>query len=62
MFVKECGFLSFDKNMGKNISKNLSKNLRCKYGPGMLTMRQKLLDYARKSATDAIKASSKRVI
>ena len=52
----------FDKNMGKNISKNLSKNLRCKYGPGMLTMRQKLLDYARKSATDAIKASSKRVI
>ena len=35
MFVKECGFLSFDKNMGKNISKNLSKNLRCKYAPGI---------------------------
>ena len=47
--------------MGKNISKNLSKNLRCKYAPGISAMCQKLLDYARKSATDALKASSKRV-
>ena len=27
----------------------------------MLAMRQKLLDYAKKSATDALKTSSKRV-
>ena len=33
-----------------------------KYGPGMLAMRQKLLDHAKKSATNAIKTSSKRVI
>ena len=33
-----------------------------KYGPGMLVMRQELLDHAKQSATDAIKTSSKRVI
>ena len=41
--------------MGKNIGKNVSKNLSGKYN-------QKLLDYAKKSATDALKTSSKRVI
>ena len=37
--------------MGSNIGKNVSS----KYG-------QKLLDHAKESATDALKASSKRVI
>ena len=49
------GFLSFAKNMDKNISKNIRKDLSSKYN-------QKLLDHAKKSATDAIKTSSKRVI
>ena len=38
-YVKSCGFLSFAKNIGKNGSN--------KYG-------QKLVDTAKKSATDAI--------
>ena len=33
-----------------------------KYSPGMLAMCQKLLDHAKKSATDALKTSSKRAI
>ena len=41
--------------MGKNIGKNISKDLKGKY-------RQKLLDYAKQSATDAFKTTSKRVI
>ena len=41
--------------MGRNIGKNISKNLSGKYS-------QKLHDYAKKSATDALKSSSKRVI
>ena len=45
--VKGYGFLSFAKNMGKCLSN--------KYG-------QKLLDSAKKSTTDAIKAASKRAI
>ena len=44
--------------MGKDISKSLSG----KYSSGVLTMRQKLLNHAKKSATDALKSSSKRVI
>ena len=48
--------------MGKNIGKNISKNLSGKYSPGMLAMRQKLLDYGKKLATDALKTPSKRVI
>ena len=60
--LKGYGFLSFAKNIGKNIGKNISKNLSDKYGPAMLDMRQKLLDQARKSATDAFKTSSKGVI
>ena len=43
IYVKGYGFLSFAKNMGKNLSN--------KYG-------QKLLDSAKKSATDAIKTAS----
>ena len=62
IFVKGYGFFSFAKNMGKNIGKNTSKNLSGKYSPRMLVMHQKLLDHAKKSATDALKTSSKRVI
>ena len=47
IYVKRFGFLSFAKYMGKNLSN--------KY-------RQKLLDKAKKSTTDAIKTSSKRAI
>ena len=54
-FVKGYKFLSFAKNIGKNICKNISKNLSGKYS-------QNLLDHAKISATDALKASSKRVI
>ena len=49
------GFLSFAKNMDKNISKIIRKDLSSKYN-------QKLFDHAKKSATDAIKTSSKTVI
>ena len=55
IFIKGYGFLSFAKNMGKNIGKNISKTLSGKHC-------QKLFDYAKKSATDDIKTSSKRVI
>ena len=48
--------------MGKNIGKNISKNLSGKYSLGMLAMCQKLLNHAKKSAIDALKTSSKRVI
>ena len=41
--------------MGKSIGKNISKNLSSKYS-------QKLIDHAKKSATDALKTTSKRVI
>ena len=47
IYVKGYGFLSFAKNMGKSLSS--------KYG-------RKLLDSAKKSTTDAIKAASKRAI
>ena len=53
IFEKDYGFLSFAKNMGKNIGKNISKNLSGKYS-------QERLDQAKKSATDALKISSKR--
>ena len=48
--------------MGKNIGKNISKCLSGKFGPGMLAMRQKLLDHAKQSATDVLKTFSKRFI
>ena len=51
IFLKGYRFLSFAKNIGKNISKNLSSKHA-----------QKLLDHAKKSATDAFKTFSKRVI
>ena len=41
--------------MGKSTGKNKSKNLNGKYS-------QKLLDHTKKSAADALKTSSKRVI
>ena len=41
--------------MGENIGKNISKSLRGKYS-------QKLFDHAKKSATDALKTSSKGII
>ena len=55
VFVKDYGFLFFGKNMGKNIGKNLSKILSGKYS-------LKPLDHAKKSATDGLKTSSKRII
>ena len=39
----------------KNIGKNINKKLRNKYNP-------KLLDHAKRSAADALKTTSKRVI
>ena len=47
IYLKEYGFLSSAKNIGKSLNN--------KYG-------QKLLDRAKKSATNAIKAASKRAI
>ena len=55
IFVKGYGFLSFAKNMGKNIGQNVRKTLSGKYS-------QKLLDHAKKSATDTLKTTSKGVI
>ena len=55
IFVKGCEFLSLVKNMGKNIGKNLNRNFSGKYS-------QKLLDHAKRNATDAFKTTSKRVI
>ena len=46
-YVKGYGFLSFVKNIGKNISNKYS---------------QKLVDSAKKSATDAIKTASESAI
>ena len=46
-YVKGYGFLSFSESIGKNLSN--------KYG-------QKLVDTAKKSATDVLKTGSKRAI
>ena len=62
IFVKGYGFLSFAKNMGTNIGENINKNFNGKYSAGMLTMRQKLIDYAKQSATVAFKTTSIRAI
>ena len=51
IFVKGYGFLSFAKNTGKDIGENISKSLSGKYS-------HKILDYAKQSATDALKTSS----
>ena len=47
IYVKGYGFMSFAKNIGKNLSNKYS---------------QKILDTAKKSATDAIKTASQRAI
>ena len=54
--------MPFAKNMSKNIGKDISKILSSKYSPRILAMRQKLLDHAKQSATDAFKTASKRGI
>ena len=55
IFVKGYGFLSFAKNINGNIGKNISKSLLGKH-------RKKLIDHAKKSATDTFKTASKRAI
>ena len=53
-YVKGYGFLSVAKNMGTHATK-FAKNLNKKHG-------QKLVDIAKKSATDALKIPGKRAI
>ena len=55
IFAKGHRFLSFSSNAGTNIGKNISKNLSSKYS-------KKPFNHARKSATDAFRTASKRVI
>ena len=52
--VKGHGFLSFVRNIGTHAAK-VAKNMNNRYS-------QKLVDTAKKSATDAIKTASKRAI
>ena len=54
-FVKNYGLLSFAKNMKKKHIKNVSKNSSIKYS-------QKRPTHDNKSATDALKTTSKRAI
>ena len=53
-YIKGYGFLSFAKNIGTHAAK-VAKNMSDKHN-------QKLVDTAKKSATDAIKTASKRAI
>ena len=53
-YVKGYGFLSFARNIGTHAAK-VAKNTSNKYN-------QKLIDTAKKSATDAIKTASKKAI
>ena len=53
--MKGYKLLFFAKNMSKNIGKNVSKNFSGTY-------RQKRLDHAAQSATDALKTASNRLI
>ena len=53
-YVKGYGFLSFARNIGTHAAK-VAKNMSNKYS-------QKLVDTAKKSATDTIKTASKRAI
>ena len=53
-YVKGYGFLSFARNIVTHAIK-VAKNMSNKYG-------QKIVDTAKKSATDAIKTASKRAI
>ena len=43
------------------MGKNINRNLNGKYSPGMLAMRQKHLDHAKKSATNAFKNFFKNI-
>ena len=54
MYIKRYRFLSLAKDMVTHAAK-VAKNLYNKYG-------QKLVDTAKKSATDALKIASKRAI
>ena len=51
IFVKGYRFLSFVKNISKNVGKEINKNLSGKHS-------QKLVDHAKKSATDLFKTAS----
>ena len=53
-YVKGYAFLSFARNIGTHAAK-VAKNMSNRYS-------QKLVDSAKKSATDAIKTASKRAI
>ena len=53
-YVKGYGFLSFARNIGTHAAK-VAKNMSNKYS-------QKLVDTAKKSATDVINTASKRAI
>ena len=53
-YVKGYGFLSFARNLGTHATK-VTKNLNNKYG-------QKLADYAKNFAADALKIAGKRAI
>ena len=53
-YVKGHGFLSFSRNIGTHAAK-VAKNMSNKYS-------QKLVDIAKRSATNAIKTASKRAI
>ena len=53
-YVKGYGFLSFARNIGTHAAK-VAKNMSNKYS-------EKIVDTAKKSATDAIKTASKRAI
>ena len=55
IFVKDCEFLPFARNMSKNVGKNVGKNLSSKYS-------QKIFDYAKHYATAALKAAFKNKI
>ena len=52
MFEKGYGFLSFAKNVGKHLGRNVCRNLSCKNS-------QKLLDYAKQTATDRLRLLQK---
>ena len=62
IFVKGYGFVSFAKSIGKSVRKNINKNVSGKCSPGMLVLRQKLLDHAKQARTDVLKTTSKTVI
>ena len=55
IFVKICGVLSFSNNMHKNIGKTISKEFSG-------TFIQNPVDHTNKTAADALKTFSKKVI